>query len=393
MSIPLRISELEKKYVDEVLQNQFSNSRSGAWIRRLEETFANTFGVRYAIALCNGTATLHTALDAVGVQPKDEVIVPPLTMMSTTFCVLHAGAIPVYVDVHPKTFTLDPEKIEKSITSRTRAIITVSLYGCPPDMDPILAIAKKHHLAVIEDNAQCFLGYYRKKIIGSMSTMASYSFQNSKHLSCGEGGMLITDDESLALKARRFSCLGYVGLGAASGKSKITRKTIQDPTYERHASLGWNYRMAEPAAAIALAQTERIHELVERRQHIAALFAKAHQGCTWLTPQVLPVEGRHAYWTYALKLESRPGLTWHQFRDKYVELGGDGIYSAWMINYLEPVLRGKTLGEQPFANGLCPVAESLQPRLLQFKTNYMDLRLAEEKASVLTKTIQFFESK
>ena len=203
--------------------------------------------------------------------------------------------------------------------------------------------------------------------------------------------MLITDDEALAQKARRFSCLGYAGIGAASGKSKITRKDIQDPAYERHASLGWNYRMGEPAAAIALAQTERIQDLVERRQQVAALFAKAHQGCSWLTPQVLPAEGTHAYWTYVLKLEDRPGVSWHGFRDKYVELGGDGIYSAWMINYLEPVLRGKTMGKQTFAQGLCPISESLQPRLLQFKTNYMDRRVAEEKAAVLTKTIQYFE--
>jgi len=387
----LRISDLERRYTEEVLQSQFRNSRSSGVIQRLEERFAAVFGVRYAIALCNGTAALHTALHAVGVQPQDEVIVPPLTMMSTTFGVLHAGATPVYADVHPKTFTLDPAQLEAKITSKTKAIMTVSLYGCPPDMDPILQIARKHKIAVVEDNAQCVLGYYKGKIVGSMSGMASYSFQNSKHIGCGEGGMLITDDEDLALKARRFSCLGYAAIGAQSGKSRAPKAALQDPAYERHICLGWNYRIAESAAAIALGQAERIHELVAKRRQSAALFAKAHLGCSWLTPQELPADGRHAYWTYALKLEERAGLTWHQFRDKYVELGGDGIYAAWMINYLEPVLRGKTMGNQTLVKGLCPVAESLQPRLLQFKTNYLDLELAREKADALTRTIKFFD--
>jgi perosamine synthetase len=240
----------------EMLASQFRNSQSGGMNRRLEERFAEAFGVKYAIAQVNGTATLHTALAAVGVQAGDEVIVPPLTMMATCFAVLQTNAVPVFADVHPTMFTIDPASIEKAITNKTKAIITVSLFGLSPDMDPIMALAKKHNLAVIEDNAQCFLGYYKGRVVGSIGHMASYSFQISKHLTAGEGGMLITNDESLALKARRFGNLGYASIGASSGKGKVSRDAIQDPAYERHIMVGWNYRMPEPSAAIALAQTE-----------------------------------------------------------------------------------------------------------------------------------------
>jgi perosamine synthetase len=388
-NVELRLGDLERKYLEEVLQSQFRNSRSGGMIRRLEERFAAAFGVRYAIALCNGTATLHTALGAFGIGPGDEVIVPPLTMMSTTFCVFHAGATPVYADVDPRTFTIDPAGIEALITPRTRAIIPVSLYGCPPDMAPIWELARKHRLHVLEDNAQCFLGKYRGKILGSVSDMSSYSFQISKHLAAGEGGMIITDSEDLALKARRFSCLGYGSLGAAAGKSKIARQSIQDPGYERHVSIGWNYRMPEPAAAIALAQTERIDELVELRRRNAGVYAQALGNCRWLSPQAMPPDSVHTYWTYALKLD-RDDIPWRQWRDRYVESGGDGVYAAWQINYLEPVLRGKKIGSQTMTQGLCPVAESLQPRLFQLKTNYFDSREAERQGEALAKTIKSF---
>jgi perosamine synthetase len=385
-----RVTELEAQYVQEVLENQFSNSRYGEFIRRLEEGFAKRFGVRYAVAQVNGTATLHSALVAAGVGVGDEVIVPPLTMMSTTFSVLQAGAVPVFADVDPSTFTIDPVSIGACITPKTKAIITVSLFGLPPDMDPIMELATGHDLCVIEDNAQCFLGYYKNRIAGSIGHMASYSFQISKHLTCGEGGVLISDDEDIAERARRFGSLGYASVGADASKAKVTREEIQDPAYERHAVLGWNYRISDLSAAVALAQTERIEELVARRGLNANLYAEAHQGCSWLRPQVVPDNCVHSWWTYPLRLESKGKFDWRYFRKKYIDFGGDGIYAAWKPNYLEPVLRGHKLGFQSFEGGLCPVAESLQPKLLLFKTNYMDSERAERQAEALKDTIDFF---
>jgi len=379
-----RITEKERAYIMEVLNSQFRTSYNGKMTKRFEEKFAETFGVKYAISHCNGTATLHTALVAADIKPGDEVIVPPLTMASTSFAVLHAGAVPVFADIDADTFNIDPQDVRRKITARTRAIIPVALYGLSPDMDAIMNIAAEHNLTVIEDDAECFLGHYRGRLVGTIGHMASFSFQSSKHITSGEGGVLITDDPELADRARIFSNLGYAMLRGEPGKGKITKDTIQDPQYERHASVGWNYRMSDLCAAVLLAQTERLTELVEQRRKIAELYSQAVQGCRWLVPQDTPEGYRHSYWTYVLKLENDGEFSWYDFRKKYLELGGNGIYAAWQLTYLEPTLR------KNYRAGLCPIAESVQPRLLQFKTNYMDLAVAGQKAETLENTIAYF---
>lgn len=390
----LRIGEKERSYVLEVLNSQFRTSTAGIMTKRLEEKFTQLFGVKYAISFINGTATMHAALAAAGVGPGDEVIVPPLTMASTSFAVLHANGIPVFADIDPHTWTIDPKSIEERITPRTKAIIPVAIYGLSPDMDAIMKIARKHNLVVIEDDAQCFLGYYKGRVVGSIGHAASFSFQSSKHMTSGEGGMITTNEEEYADRIRRFGSLGYAAVGAGAGKGKITKETIQDPKYERHISVGWNYRMPELCAAVALGQLERLQELVDMRIKVAKLYAEAVSGCSWLVPQTVPKGYVHSYWTYVLKLENNDEFSWYDFRKKYIEFGGDGVYAAWKLTYLEPAFRGVKFGPdqtQELAPGLCPVAESVQPKLLQFKTNYMDLGVAEQKAEALTKTIAYFE--
>ena len=398
-----RIGERERKYVSEVLDTQFRSSAGSNMTGRLEKAFAERIGVKYAIAHINGTATMHSALAAAGVGPGDEVIVPALTMASTSLVVLHANAVPVFADIDPNTFNVDPSDIRRKITPYTKAIIPVALYGLSPDMDAIMAIAREHGLTVIEDDAECFLGYYKGRIVGTMGHMSSFSFQSSKHLTCGEGGMITTNDEDLANKVRRFNSLGYAGVGAAKGK--ITKDDIQDPRYARHVSLGFNYRLPELCSAVALAQVERMDELVEMRKKIAKMYSEAISGCSWLKPQKVPEGYGHSYWTYVLKLDTKSvDFTWHDFRKKYMELGGDGIYAAWLPNYLEPVFKEYSFYPrgcptkcsfynghgQEYREGLCPIAEDIQPKLLQFKTNYMDMNLAEEKAAFLRRTIAHF---
>jgi perosamine synthetase len=401
-----RISDLERRYVLEVLDGQFRTSAGSSMTRRLEERFAAVFGCRYAISFINGTATMHAALAAADIGPGDDVIVPPLTMASTAFAVLHAGAVPVFADVDPDTWTIAPASVEAAISPRTRGIIPVAIYGLSPDMDSLMALAARHGLFVLEDDAQCFLGTYKDRIVGSLGHAASFSFQSSKHMTSGEGGMVTTDDAGLAERIRRFNSLGYAAVGAAAGEGKITRETIQDPAYERHESVGWNYRLPELCAAVALGQTERLQELVAARVQAARLYAEAALGCTWLVPQAVPAGYGHAYWTYVLKLESGGAITWHDFRAKYRELGGDGIYAAWQLTYLEPAFQDRPLHRpgavrpatvppshgttQASGPGLCPVAESLQPRLLQFKTNYWDASGAQRQADVLARTIAYF---
>jgi len=396
MSVIQRIGQKERQYVNEVLDNYFRSSKGYDLTKRLETAFAEKFDSAYAIAFCNGTATLHIALEAVGVGLGDEVIVPPLTMSSTTFGVLHANATPVFADVDPDTFQISAASIEKCITPRTKAIIPVSLYGLAPDFDAINVIAKKYNLAVIEDDAQCFLGKYKGKTVGTLGDIASFSFQGSKHMTCGEGGMLITPYEDLAEKIRRFSCLGYGSVGTKKGK--ISKNEIQEPEYCRHASLGWNYRMSEICSAVALGQLEHLDELVEMRQASARLFEEAIGDTKVMAPQKVPAGYINSYWAYTTKLTDDT-IDWKVFRDKYLEFGGDGIYAAWKLTYQEPAFRNMALMNREsllnkdvcYEDGICPVAESLQPRLLQFKTNYYDLEVAKVKADILRKTIQYFE--
>jgi perosamine synthetase len=387
----------ELKYVQEVLATEFRSSKGSIMSSRLEESFSQRFGSAYALSFVNGTATMHAALEAFGVGPGDEVIVPPLTMSATTFAVLQANATPVFADVNPDTFQISPISIAERITPKTRAIITVALYGLSPDMDPIMELAKRNDLRVIEDNAECFLGLYKGRTVGTMGHCASFSFQSSKHLSSGEGGIITTDDVGLAEQIRKVQSLGYSGVSATKGK--ITKKDIQDPNYSRHVSMGWNYRMSELCAAVALAQMENIDDLVGRRIEVAKMFGDVAKDFDWLVPQHVGEEYENSYWTWVARLDN-PEVSWHEFRDQFAARGGDGIYAAWKLTYLEPMFQEmKLLGREQFISqenreryraGLCPVAEQLAPRLLQFKTNYWDMSVAEQQADVLRKTLQSF---
>lgn len=392
-----RISDLEKKYVMEVLNNSFETSKNSIFNNKLEKSFADMFHSQYAIGHCNGTATLHVALLACGVGPGDEVIVPALTMSSTSIPVVLCGAVPVFADSDIDTFEISAESIKKCVTDKTKAIITVSLYGLAPDYDEILKICKEHNIALIEDNAECFLGEYKGKLVGEFGDFASFSFQASKHLTTGEGGMLITNNEDLADKARRLNCLGYAGVNAKQGK--ITRNDIQDPNYSRHVSFGYNYRMSELQAACALGQLERAEELVQQRIKVAAIFDEAVDNQELLVKQVEPDGYKNSYWTYCLVLKTdNPDVDWYRFRDMFQKNGGDGYYAAWKLSYNEPAYKNILQHEpgvwQKYDETCCPNAEYLQKRMIQLKTNYWKIEEAKQQAEALRKTItEFIASK
>jgi len=397
----------ELEYVKQVLESDMKSATSGSWNRRLEKKFCETFRVKYAIAHNSGTSALHSCLSAIGVGPGDEVISPALTVMMNTFATLYHNAVPVFADVDPDTFNIDTADIERKITPRTRAIMTVSLYGLPPEMDKIMKIAKKYSLFVIEDNAECYLGYCKGRVAGSIGHMSVFSMENSKHISIGEGGMVVINDEVLAERIRKCGGIGFKNLRAEEGRIRLNEDVFQDPDYKRHDYLGWNYRLPELNAAVGLAQMERLDKIVKKRQKIATYYEKAIKGCSWLIPQKVPKGYVHSYWTYTVKYEGEEvlGATWKVFRNTYKEMGGDGIYAAWSVPYLEPIMVNRTFYGKgcpleclhckgikvEYKKGLCPVAESIQPKLMQFKTNYRDLELAKRKAEVLRKTIEKFE--
>ena len=388
-----RFTDLERKYVIDVINNEFNTSQNSIYNNKLEKLFADKFSIRFAIGHSNGTATMHTALAALGVSAGDEVIVPPLTMSSTSLSVLHNGSVPVFADVDPATFNIDAGSIERVITPKTKAVITVSLYGLTPDYENIIKVCNKHGLALIEDNAECFNGLYKGKPAGQFGDFASFSFQASKHLTCGEGGMLICNDEQLADNARRFSCLGYAGVSARQGK--ITRNDIQDPNYSRHMAFGFNYRMSELQAAAALGQLERAEELVENRMAVARIFDEVVLSSDLLIRQSEPEGYVNSYWAYSMILNTgKPEEDWYKFRDLFQKNGGDGFYAAWKLTYNEPlflnIVQKYSEVWQRYGTGLCPVAEYLQPRMIQMKTNYWDLDEAAKQAEILSKTIKQF---
>lgn len=394
-----RITDKEYEYVKEVLDQGFRTSYNGTMNKKLEAAFAEKFGAKYAISFCNGTATLHIALEAAGVGAGDEVIVPPLTMSSTTLAVLQAGAVPVYADVDPDTYQISAESIEKVITPRTKAIMPVALLGLSPDFDAINAIAKKHNLVVIEDDAECYLGKYKGKLVGTLGDMASFSFQASKHITSGEGGMVITDNEEYAEKLRRYSGLGYASIGAKKGR--IQKCDIQNPDYFRHASMGWNYRISDVCAAVALGQLEHLDELVANRTESAKAHAEVLSQAKWFTPQLTPDDCVNSYWGYAGKIND-DSIKWTDVYNKFAEFGGPGFYAAWKLSYQEPFLQQMTLmGREKYMPlmkdmsfptvGLCPNAEALQPRLMLFKTNYFDRDELNHDLEALDKTIRYFK--
>jgi perosamine synthetase len=393
-----RIGTAELEYVKQVLAAEFRSSSGATFMRRLEQAFAERFGSAYAISFVNGTATMHAALEAMGIGEGDEVIVPPLTMSATTFAVLQANATPVFADVDGDTFQIAAASIEERITPRTRAIITVALYGLSPDMDPIMSIASKHGIKVIEDNAECFLGRYKGRLVGTIGHCSSFSFQSSKHLTSGEGGMVLTDDIALAENIRKVQSLGYAGVGAT--KARITKRDIQDPGYSRHVSMGWNYRMPELCCAVALAQVENIDALVGRRVAAAKLFAEAtRESHEWFTPQRVGPEYENSYWTWVCR-NKHPSVGWHEIRNAFVAEGGHGVYAAWKLTYLEPMFtqlnllrRERYISAQNLAlykPGLCPVAEAIHGQLFQFKTNYWDLGEAHRQADILRTVLRRF---
>lgn len=321
-------------------------------VRRFEQAFAEKVGAEYCVALCNGTATLHTALVALGVQPGDRVAVPPLTMSSTTLAMLHAGAVPVFGDVDPRTWLMAPQT-----SAPVNAMMLVSLYG----------LHSMHQTwgwdtSLIDDAAQTLRPH-------SGCAFTSYSFQSSKILQCGEGGALVTNDRSLAQTAREFSSLGY---RLDPDQPRIDTQVLRSPTFQRHHSIGFNYRLAPLLAERLLSKMERWDELKETRQRCAALYQQAIKGCDWLTPQHVPDGWTHDAWAFPVAADTptraltiASGVTSH---------GGERPYFAWLPSYLEPALAH--LGMP----GLCPIAEYLQPRILAFQTNNLASAMMNSRA-------------
>lgn len=380
----------EAEYVLRALDTENPENKSFPWVQRFEEAFAAKTGAKYAIAVNSGTSGLHAALYAAGVGPGDEVIQPATTVVMDAYVTIHLGAVPVFIDIDPNSWNIDVKKIEEKITKKTKAIIVVSLYGLPVDIDPIMEIAKRYNLIVIDDSAETLMSMYKGSVAGTHSHFGVYSFEKSKHITSGsEGGMIVTSDEKLAILARKFAGIGYKGLTAAAGRTSLSSSVYQDPNYERFDTIGLNYRMNAVTAAVGLGQFERVDHLVERRKAVGRMFMDAVLECDWIQTQQIPIHSNHSYFTFGVLYfgEEKKGVTWKEFYNKYKERGGDGFYACWKNPYLEPSLKGRYMGSQDFVKGLCPIAEDYQTRIMAFKTNYRDLGEARCQTNILSSLI------
>jgi len=306
--IPLAVPILngnEKKYIIDCIDTGWISS-NGKYVTEFEKSFAEFCGVKHALSCANGTVALHLPLLAYGIGEGDEVIVPTFTYIATANAVKYCGATPVLVDCESETWNIDPELIEAKITNKTKGIIVVHLYGHPVNMDPILKIAKKYNLFVIEDAAEAHGAEYTGKKVGSIGQVGTFSFFGNKIISTGEGGMITTNDDELA------------------AKMKLLRGQGMDPQRRYWFNvIGYNYRMTNTQAAIGLGQIENIDWHLAMRQKVASAYIEALSSYSELfTLQPQMSWAKHSYWMVSVLLADNVRIS----RDELLKLlEADGI--------------------------------------------------------------------
>lgn len=276
----------ERKYLVECIDSGWISSE-GPCVMQFEEKFSRRVGRKHGIAVCNGSAALDAAVTALGIGPGDEVILPAFTIISCAAAIVRAGAMPVLVDCDAQTWNMDVCRIQERITPRTKAIMVVHIYGLPVDMDPILAVAGSHGLSVIEDAAEAHGQTYKGKPCGSFGEMSTFSFYPNKHVTTGEGGMILTDDDALSNRCRslRNLCFG-------SDKRFV------------HEELGWNMRMSNLQAAVGVAQLERLDEFMARKRRMGTRYTMLLGDITCLElPPAKTDYAENVYWVYGVVLK------------------------------------------------------------------------------------------
>ena len=279
----------EEKYLVECIRTGWISSE-GPFIKEFEEKFGGFVNRKHGIAVANGSAALDVAVQALELSPGDEVIMPSFTIISPAQSVVKAGLIPVLVDSDPDTWNINVGQIESKITTKTKAIIVVHIYGLPVDMDPVLALCKKHNLFLIEDAAEMHGQTYKGKVCGSFGDISIFSFYPNKHITTGEGGMIVCDSDHLAARCRKLRNLAFEPEG---------RRFI-------HYELGWNYRMTNMQAALGLAQLERIDEHIEKKRRIGNMYQEGLSSLNGFQfPKIKTDYSENIFWVYALVADTK----------------------------------------------------------------------------------------
>lgn len=357
----------EWKYVKECLDTNWISSK-GYFIKEFENKFAEYIGVKYGVTTTSGTTAIHLALASLGIGKGDEVIVPTFTMVGSVFPIIYCGAKPVLVDSEPETWNIDVDKIEEKITTNTKAIMVVHIYGHPCDMQAIMEIAEDHNLYVIEDAAEAHGAEYKGRKVGSFGDVSCFSFYANKIITTGEGGMLLTDEKKIYERANMLKDMAF--------------------TKERrflHYEIGYNYRMTNLQAAIGLAQLERIDEFVEARRRNARLYNKLLRDVEGIT---LPPEkewAKNVYWMYSILINKEKfGMS----RDELMKRLGEKRVETrpfFVPMHQQPVFRRLGL----FRDEKYPVAERLSSEGLNLPSSSS---LTEKDIYLIVNKIKEFDN-
>ena len=335
------IGEREIAYVTDAVRSGWVSSL-GTYIGRFEQEFAHYVGVSHAITVNNGTVGLYLALHALGIGPGDEVLVPDMTFVATVHAVLQVGATPVLVDVEPDTWCIDPHAAERAITSRTRAIIPVHIYGHPADMQAILILARKYELFVIEDAAEAHGAQVDHQQVGSFGKLGVFSFYGNKIITTGEGGMVTTNDPDLAEYLRFLKDHGM----------------SPDRRYY-HTELSFNFRMTNLQAALGLAQLEQIEEFIAKKQAIYSWYADALSQVSSLQLPVTRPGVRNVFWLFSIVLGERCRLSREDLCSALYSQGIDWRPFFVPMHQLPHLSKFRTVGRE---DEHCPVSERLGAR-------------------------------
>jgi perosamine synthetase len=325
----------ELRYLTECVSSNWISS-AGSFVSRFENAFAAAVGCEFGVACSTGTAALHLALAAVGIGPGDEVIIPAFTMIAVANTVEYTRARAVLIDAEPRSWNLDPSLVEEKIGPHTKAIIAAHTYGCPADMAALRGLAAAHDLVLIEDAAEAQGARCDGRPAGSLGKVASFSFYANKIITTGEGGMVTTNDRPIAEKAR-----------------KLRGHAFSDERHFWHEMVGFNYRMTNLQAAVGLAQTERLVQLVERRLENARRYSAALSRIRGLTLPPDPPGRRNVFWMYSILVEEEFGCSRDELR-RHLAARGIETRTFFIPIHLQPIYRDRYQDQSyPIAEALC----------------------------------------
>lgn len=287
MNIPMASAEIHEDDIEAVANVVRSGRLAlGPQAEAFEKLLANYIGVKHAIAVSSGTAALHLLVRALGLGPGDEVLVPSFTFAASVNAILYERATPVFVEVEPETYNLDPDDLARKVTPKTKAIMAVDVFGHPAEWDAILTIAERHGLRVIDDSCEALGAEYKGRKLGQFGDAAAFAFYPNKQITTGEGGIIVTNDETIARLCRSLRNQGRDEMGS----------------WLEHVRLGYNYRLDEMSAALGVSQFKRLEAFLQKREHVARLYTERLQLLDWVRPPVVKPYVRASWFVYVITL-------------------------------------------------------------------------------------------